>query len=158
MAKRTNNRRWTCLYTGAPQEIVFNDGPGDHGWYLEGGFDPALPFLSEEDAVAAFRRRGGRDNAVAEPSCPYTGTKVVFVHERGLWWPRGAFFLPRLRRYHREQLVYEAEHREGVPAGRPPKLSVATGTGEPTQEFSDPTEGLGDTEVDRDRLEEVLKS
>jgi hypothetical protein len=112
------------------------------GYYLVGGFDPALPFLSEEAGLQALRTRKGKPDAVKRLFCPYTGKPVELVERNNLWFVEGSFFSPSKRYQFDADLMYEMSFRGGKKPGfernERPKIEVI---GERV-ENSDPTLGL----------------
>ena len=134
----------TCPYTGNEMVVAECDDLRDPGFYLKGGFDPELPFLSEEAAIKALRRRKGKDDAVTRLVCPYTGKPLQVIHRNGpnLWQVAGEFFSPSKRYQYKEDLLYDVSIR----GGRKPKFERPERTRvEVKEDFSDqsdPTEGL----------------
>lgn len=132
------------------------EGPDRYGWSLVGGFDPDLPFVSEEDGNAAFRRRNGKANAVIRPSCPYTNKTVTLQFKHGLWWPTGEFFRPYAPWKHREELVYRASFKAGRTRMTAPDITVIQYVGDKSEEQSDPMEGLDGGKSLQPVIEEYL--
>lgn len=135
-------RKLECPYTRLAQEIVFIDDLRRPGWTIMGGFDPSLPFLDEEVAKAAFRRRGGIGGVAPVPSCAYTGARVTFVKRKGLWWAEGNFFRPYDAFKDRAELEWWASMRNGkTRAQRPERPRVVSV--ESREQHSNPALGLG---------------
>ena len=143
-----NEPNLVCPYTGVTMDAVFKDDVGkDTGWYFEGGFDPAIPFLSEDMALMAARRRfrNGAGYEVSKLFCPYTGKPLRVTHRAGpnLWHITGEFFSPSTLWNHPDDLLYFASFR----GGRKPKFDrVVRESVKVIEDFSDqsnPAEGLG---------------
>lgn len=73
-----------CPYTGAEQAVEYDDNLGQrNGFYLAGGANMALPFLTKESAL----------EACPDLVCKYTGVGLKLRENpaTGLWHLQGAF-------------------------------------------------------------------
>jgi len=114
----------TCPYTGAQMEIMFDDNLKRVGFYVGGGFDPALPFFSEEEAVAALSRRAGGKTAT-KLVCPYTGAPMALEQRKTLWFATGGFHSPGRHYKMKEDALIAISTRDGVaPAVHVPFVRV----------------------------------
>lgn len=131
-----------CPYTGRVMELVFDDDLKRPGWRYMGGFDPSIPFLTEEDGRMAFCRREGVDNVMPEPRCAYTGAKVTLYQGRGrLWYAEGAYS-PAVPTADKERLVFLASMRDGKQTMREPAKRPRIVVGDVREPRSDPRAGL----------------
>lgn len=135
----------TCPYTGDPLTPDYVQG----GWVLRGGFNPATPFLSEEDAYQAFRRRRGAANAVKTPTCAYTGKPITLNFVNNLYWPVGEFFRPSEPQRDKNYLLWLASFRNGrsklphpPPDPRVESITISERPAPPPPEFTDITEAV----------------
>lgn len=135
-----------CAYTGATMTLEFDEDVRHSGWWLRGGFDPSVGFLTREEAVAAFCRRP-RGRKVKTPRCAYTGAEVSLVCRDGLWFAEGDVFNPRDRVPRKQDLLSMASRRAGKAPTVPPAARVQAVV--EREQVSDPTEGRGrDAEFD----------
>ena len=131
-----------CPYNGTEMTLVFSDNIPHTGWYMTGGFDPSVPFLSREAGEAAFKRRDGKADGISVPTCAYTGKPVAFMQKGRLWYAIGEFFRPCALVSDKEMLEYNLRRRAGKAAGKPPK-AVKVVVGEERVYRANPAEGLG---------------
>lgn len=133
-----------CLYTGEKLKLRFDDDLRHPGYYFEGGFDPSLPFMTLIEGTRALLMRGGKPHAAVRMACPYSGAPLRMLEdEKGMWRVTGEFFSPGIRWDFKEDAVYAALHRDGVPpSDRKPHARINV-THKPDGPVSDPTEGLG---------------
>lgn len=142
-----NSPNLICPYTGNLMEVAHRDDLRSPGFYLKGGFDPELPFLTEEDAIKALRMRKGKADAVTRLVCPYTGKALKVVHRNGvgLWQIVGEFFSPNFPYQFEEDILYNASFRGGK---KPKYEKPERETVRIIENFADqsnPAEGLGGT-------------
>ena len=145
MAQRKPNL--VCPYTGSLMVVAHCDDLRAPGFYLTGGFDPSVPFLSELDAHAALRTRKGKPEAVKQLACPYTGKALKVLVRRGrsadLWYICGGAFSPTTKYDFEEDLLYAASFRGGRKPGFPKPERASIVVAEDFSDQSDPTEGFG---------------
>jgi hypothetical protein len=135
---------FTCPYSGAEQRVVFDPDLSHAGWRVEGGFDPALPFLDRDSGFAAYRMRGGVPNAVKLPQCPYTGKPITIVKRGNLWFGEGAYYKPMQTQLYKEDVQYALNMRMGrAPKGATKPNHASVVVSETSEQRSNPTLGLG---------------
>jgi len=136
---------YTCPYTGNKMEVVHCDDLRHPGFYLKGGLDPRLPFVSEEMAMTAMRMRKGVKNAVKALVCPYTAKPLKLLHRKQeeLWYVVGDFFSPGTLYNFEQDLLYDMSFRGGKKPGFDPRDKTSIVVGDINIENSDPTQGLG---------------
>jgi len=141
MSKPKGKPNLKCPYTGARMEIVFDDNLKHVGYYAQGGFDPAIPFLDKGSATKALLLRNGK-SVKGALACPYTGKPLTLVERKGLWWVEGDFCSPGKHLWAKSDVEYALSTRAGVKPKNLPKPTVVEG-GEEKIETSDPRFGLG---------------
>lgn len=140
-------RKLKCPYSGADLVIEFESDTMKHtGWYIKGGVDLGLPFLSAESAEAACPER----------KCRYTGKDLILtkIDGKNLWVFVGEI-VSMQKAYPSEQ---HARYYAGMRNGRSfEKKPVEIKVGEVRERVSDPFEDKRDSSVDAIVEEKVDK-
>jgi len=137
MAKQTLK----CPYTGEEQVPVYDDDTRSAGWYLSGGANISVPFISKADAQRY-------------PVCLHTGTVLSPVRKGAVYYLPGAY--DTTARYpSKEECLYHGSFRNGKTQRRKPARVQSVEVREPRPDpFADRRRVSTDA-IDQ-RLEEVL--
>jgi len=140
----------SCPYTGRDMVPEYDDDTRTPGWYLSGGLDMAIPFMSKEELYVANTSRLGKKNIAQSLKCAYTGAPLKAVEERGLWYAvpqdlkNTELFSVSRRHSSKERMLWLCSHRNGKAPDFPePRSVVVQHPDEPHEHFVDTTEGMG---------------
>jgi hypothetical protein len=154
----------SCPYTGRDMVPVYDDDTRNSGWYLSGGLDMGVPFLSKEELYVANTSRLGRKNIAQSLKCAYFGTLLKAVEDRGLWYAvpqdlqNTELFSTTTRHSSKERLLWLCSHRSGKAPDFPePKRLGISYPDEPHEHFVDTTAGLAHNADDAEVNEFVDK-
>jgi len=139
-----------CPYTGQTLVAVYDDDTKHSGWYLVGGLDMSIPFMTKEELYVANTSRMGRKNIAQSLKCAYFGTPLKAVENRGLWYAvpvdlvNTSMFTTSERHASKDKLLWLLSHRNGIaPDFKEPKPVEVKHADEPHEHFVDTTEGFG---------------
>ena len=143
----------TCPYTGRAMTPEYDEDTRTSGWFLAGGLDMSVPFLTKEDLYMANLARRGKSNIAQSLKCAYLGTPLVAVQRDGLWYAEGDMFCPSTRQGSRPLMLWLCSHRNGkepkFPKPEPVTITMPDTPGD-HEHFVDTTEGLSQTSRDDD--------
>ena len=143
----------TCPYTGREMTPEYDEDTRTSGWFLSGGLDMSIPFLTKEDLYMANLARRGKPNIAQSLKCAYTGNPLTAVQRDGLWYAEGDKFCPLARQSSKPHMIWQAAHRNGkapsFPEPEPIKV-VLEDSPAAHEHFVDTTDGLSQTARDDD--------
>lgn len=147
-------QRLRCPYSGKKQTVRYEDRLLDAGFYVDGGFDPAVGFVTKELAEAALRCRNGAPGKAKQLKCPYTGNPITVEQgPGGLWYATGDFFRPRQKREARTDVFRLVTMRGGKAKFKESDLTVIG----VREEMSDPRAGMSNGTEIADTVGEFLE-